>query len=210
MQRATRKSNTGRANYRPVQQRTQSRLPRAVTANAPFSIGRNRQLLSVPSHSDGLTIQKPVRFNINVSEATANTNITYDDVFTRFLGEHNIQLAANGRLSFSPMWVSFYMVGGPVFASIAVRIFDEPRSNVTAGAFVNTPFFEAVDTSTPSGLCSIRAIVPKAATYSVSADDPANLKALPFVAFGSQTAGQVIVDVGGVFTIKSISGATFA
>jgi len=183
------------------------RLPKSITANAPFSIGRNKQLVSIPSHTDGLTVRRAVRFNMG-STGTGNPTITYADVFNRFLAELQITLRPDGRLSFSPEWVSSYLLSD-THNSLKVRLFDEPRSNATAGAFVNSPFYESVDSSTTSGACSIKAIVPKAATYSVSVDDPVNLKALPFIGYGTLQPGQLVVDVGGTWTIKGVLGTTF-
>jgi hypothetical protein len=203
--------NANRNNRRRNQPRTNRipRLPRSITSNAPFSVGRNKQLVSIPSHADGLTVQRSVRLNMAVGTPGPNTNVTYADVLARFRGELNITVTADGRISFSPEWVSFYHIASSGFSGAAMRIFDEPRSNTTAGAFVNTPYYEALDSSSLAGVVSIKARIPKAATYTISSDDPANLLALPFLGFGIQTAGQVFIDVGGTWTIKSITGATF-
>jgi hypothetical protein len=204
--RGNNRNQRSRRDQRPMRQH-ERRIPRTLTANAPFLVGKNQQLVSTPSHTDGLTVQRAVR--INQALTAGDSIVSYQQIFDRFLGELNITLAANGRLAFSPMWVNCYFFGAPGFVSIALRLFDEPRSNVTAGAFVNTPYFEAVDTSSGSGACSIKARVPKGATYTISSDDATNLKALPYLGFGAQTVGQVIVDVGGTWTIKGIAGSTF-
>jgi len=198
----------GNNRRKPRSRKSHPRLPRILTASVPFSVGKNKQLLSIPSHTDGLTTQRAVRFNLGHA-AAGDFIISYANLFTRFSGEMNISVNTNGRISFTPEWVNFYSIGGPNFSSVAVRIFDEPRVGPTTGSYVNTPYYETVDSSSTLGFCSVKARIPKAATYSIGTDDPPNLQALPFIGYGLQVGGQAFVDVGGTWTIKSISGSTF-
>jgi hypothetical protein len=182
------------------------KLPKSLTANAPFRVRKNVQLLSVPSHNTGLTVRRAVRFNIDYNPTQLNVVLTYENVFARFFAELNITLATpNGRLSFSPEWVNFYSLADS-YRTASLRIYDEPRAAGVVNTFVNSPFFDATDSSTESGILSLHAIIPKAATYTMSVDDVAPMKNLPFLSMESDEVSRFVIDVGGTFSLKKTGG----
>jgi len=188
-------------NRRPNRQ--SRRLPKTLTANAPFQVRKNRQLVSTPSHSEGLTIRRAIRINVPTL-GTSGANITYQTLLVAFQTELGIGIAAGFNLSFSPEWVNGYSnsVGPCIFA---MRVNDEPRTS-SATAATNTAYFSASDQSSGAGTSSICAVIPKGATYSIGDNDPLFMRNLTFVNLVSTVDSFGTVDIGGTWTIKSLSG----
>jgi hypothetical protein len=190
-----RPDNRGRSNH--------IRLPKNLTANAPFRVGGNKQLVSIPVHNTGLTIRRAVRQFHTSSDTGDLFSFTYGSLFTGFQAELAMNITANARLSLSPEWINVYLLSDTQ-NSLIVHIFDEPRgsgSNLT-----NSPFYDGRDSATQSGACSIKVIFPKASTYTVSNNDESELLGLPILTTRTLVAGRIIVDVGGTWTLKSIGG----
>lgn len=190
-----RRQNRGR---RPPPQRAD--IPKSLTANAPFALRSSRQMVSIPSHPSGLTIYRKVRRRITSLDTGAPVAISYQQVFDTFLNECAISIPTTSRVTFSCARVDVFAEG----LSCSLELYDEPRSGTTANSFNNAPYFAAQDDATTAGVSHIAAMIPKAAVYTVSTDEPANLKNLPFASVAALSVGVMYLDITGTFTIKSV------
>jgi hypothetical protein len=125
-------------------------------------------------------------------------------VFSRFLEELGIA-TISGVLSFSPMAVSFYGSSNLIH-SINCRIYDEPRQGTVIGTPLNGPFFEATDSAPVSGVCTVKAVIPKACTYTLNNGEAPVVRNLPFCSVVTSASSDIFIDVRGTFTIKTATG----
>lgn len=200
---------SNRRTNRSMRGNTRRNVPRrppnykSLTANAPFRI-RSPVIPHIPSHSEGLTMTRVIRLSNRAVAVGGTVTHTYQSIFDRFLAELGIT-AVTGLLSFNPRSIKWFVVSD-VINSVNCRAFDEPRSGPTVNTFTNGVYFEATDSAPISGVCDIRAVIPKAASYTINNGDPAVLKALPFVTVIVESVSDVYVDVEATFTIKVAAG----
>jgi len=200
------RGNTRNNNRAPFRRNA---LPRSITANAPFRVGRNSQIVSVPTHPQGLTTQRKIRIIAQPSTANTNTIVAYADVILRFhqeIGE--VTVPNSTRTTFSVTKISVFTTA-PTPHQVNVRIFDEPRAGASAGTYANVAFFEADDVSSGSGINCVAAIIPKAAAYTVNSLAPVNALILPLCSAYTTIAQTLIIfDIEATFTMKQTQGAT--
>lgn len=178
------------------------RLPKTLTANAPFAVATNKQLLSMPSHNAGLTIRRSIRMFFGLSGAS-KTSITYKALFDEFYKETGIPTIPlggdNPRLTVNFEWVNFYCVANSG-NWCSFRFHGYP--SVLGTTPTNAAIFEADDMSSGAGVSSIKMRIPKAAAYSMSNNESGAILALELATFNVAALANVIVDFGGTWTIK--------
>jgi hypothetical protein len=189
--------------------RSAASLPnkKELTALVPFQIRRNKQLISISSHGEGLTVTRKIRIQTTLTAAGVS-NIVFSDVFARFVLELAITIPASSNATFTPREILVQALGVTGTAGVntlTVRIYDNPVQS-GSGVFANTPYFEAQDSYIQAGIGHVHAIFPKAATYSIGSNDGGGLLGLPLVSATTSTGCTLIFDITGTFTIKQLVG----
>jgi len=186
---------------------TRPRLPKSLTAGAPFIIGRNRQMLSVPDHREGLSVHRKIRLTRNPT-AGSETIITYRQVLSQFLAELGFAQAGEANSTFSIDKVEVFAVAasGVTPLQLGIVVNDEPRAAATAGNFDNNPYFRAIDSSVAQGIAHCACGIPTSARYTIGSHDTANLLALGLVAATTSDACILTFDLTGTFTSSPNAG----
>jgi len=169
----------------------------------PFTIARNKQLLSIPSHNDAVTIRRAVRLHFDATPA-AIVSFSYSDVINGIQAEMGMVPSAAGIITFTPQWVNVYALS-ELHNQIVVRIFDQPEST-SSTTYINSNYYRATDSSTASGISAIKSIIPTPATYTVGSNDNTALKNLNFVTLAATANCTFTVDFGGTFTFSTSAG----
>jgi hypothetical protein len=175
--------------------RLNQRIPKVQTALVPYSVSRNKQIVSVPSHATGLSIDRTIRLNVTTS--TTSGYITYNAIRITFLQELGIQLAANASWSFTPRSVSMYGLSADTYT---LGIYNAPHYSIDDEAIVNKVVVKAVDSCLETGIAHISFQIPQAAIYCI---DDSSVKTLGAPFLFIRTEGDrhaAIIDINGQFT----------
>lgn len=209
-----RRNNNRRARPRNARRRKPSKVS---TARAPFAVSRNRQLLSLPDHPQGLTVSRKIRLQFFYSGSTTVATFKYSDIINRFLAEIALTQPAGSDITVNVRRVDCYLpsitstsASTTVGTQLNLRIFNEPRWSPANSAFENNNFFESHDVASVIGIATSSCIIPDAAAYTFGTDDDPALLLLPFATATTNTPLNVVyLDVTATFTVKERSGVTF-
>jgi len=184
------------------------RREKVQTALTPYSTRRNRQIISVPGHSIGLSINRTVR--LNVTSSTTGGFVTYNAVKITFQQELGILPEVGAFWSFTPQRVALYGMSRDTYT---LGIYNEPHvdiDNLPDGNMINAILIKAVDSCLDASIATIVLQIPQVATYTIDARSVKSLSR-PFLMVKTEDDRQsVIIDVTGQFTFAQKTSALIA